>query len=83
MKISIKICNIEELMGSGVNKSKGILIMQEILTVMTYLAVWLICRKVVGIQSGFVTLIISLGAAVSVYVIFAAKQYEGRKNDDK
>jgi len=57
--------------------------MQEILTVMTYLAVWLICRKVVGIQSGFVTLIISLGAAVSVYVIFAAKQYEGRKNDDK
>ena len=56
--------------------------MQEILTVMTYLAAWLICRKVVGIESGLVTLIISLGAAVSVYVIFAAKRYEDRKNDD-
>ena len=70
-------------MGFGVNKSKGILIMQEILTVITYLVAWLICRKVVGIQSGLVTLIISLGAAVSVYVIFAAKQYEDRKNDDR
>ena len=57
--------------------------MHEILTVMTYLAVWLICRKVVEIQSGFVTLIISLGAAVSVYVIFAEKRYEDRKNDDR
>ena len=57
--------------------------MQEILTVITYLVVWLICRKVVEIESGFVTLIISLGAAVSVYVIFAAKRYEDRKNDDR
>ncbi|MEA3486952.1 MAG: hypothetical protein U9R20_04770 [Thermodesulfobacteriota bacterium] len=70
-------------MGFGVNKSEGMLIMQEILTVITYLVVWLICRKVVGIQSGFITLIISLGAAVSVYVIFAAKGHENRKNDDR
>ena len=47
--------------------------MQEILTVITYLVVWLICKEVVGIQSGLVTLLISLGAAVSVYVIFAVR----------
>ncbi len=56
--------------------------MQEILTVITYLVVWLICRKVVEIQSGLVTLIISLGAAVSVYVLFAAKGHQDKKNDD-
>ncbi|MBW2558817.1 MAG: hypothetical protein JRD69_08320 [Deltaproteobacteria bacterium] len=57
--------------------------MQEILTVITYLVVWLICKEVVGIQSGLITLVVSLGAAVSVYVIFAVKWYEDRKNDDK
>ncbi|MBW2543891.1 MAG: hypothetical protein JRD43_00170 [Deltaproteobacteria bacterium] len=55
--------------------------MQEILTVITYLVVWLICKKVVGIQSGLVTLVISLGAAVSVYVILAVKWHEDRKKD--
>ena len=48
--------------------------MQEILTVITYLVVWF--------ESGFVTLIISLGAAVSVYVIFAVKQHANSKDDD-
>ncbi len=58
--------------------------MQEILTVITYLVVWFICKKVLGIQSGLVTLVISLGAAVSVYVIFATKWYEDKnKNDDR
>ena len=55
--------------------------MQETLTVITYLVVWLICKKVVGIESGLVTLVISLGAAVSVYVIFAVKWHEDRKRD--
>jgi len=63
--------------------TQGRLTMQEILTVITYLVVWLICKKVVGIQSGFVTLVISLGAAVSVYVIFAVRWYEDRKNKNK
>ena len=63
--------------------TKGRLIMQETLTVITYLVVWLICKKVVGIESGLVTLIISLGAAVSVYVILAIKHYEDRKDNDK
>ena len=69
-------------MGFGVDKSKETLTMQEILTVITYLVVWLICKEVVGIQSGLVTLVISLGAAVSVYVIFAVRWYEDRKKND-
>ena len=78
----MKICSIEKLVGLVVNKSEGMLIMQEILTVITYLVAWLICKRVVEIQSGFVTLIISLGAAVSVYVLFAAKGHQDKKNDD-
>ncbi len=50
--------------------------MQEILTVITYLVVWLICKKVVGIESGLVTLVISLGAAVGVYILSAHKRRE-------
>jgi len=47
--------------------------MQEILTVATYLVVWLICKWVIGIESGFITLIISLGAAVVIYVVIGIK----------
>ena len=47
--------------------------MQEILTVITYLVVWLICKEVVEIQSGLVTLIISLSAAVCIYIISAVR----------
>jgi hypothetical protein len=50
--------------------------MQEILTVITYLVVWLICKKVVGIESGLVALVISLGAAVCVYILSATKRRE-------
>ena len=56
--------------------------MQEILTVITYLVVWLICKKVVGIQSGLVTLIISLGAAVLIYILMAIKWHEDSKKND-
>lgn len=55
--------------------------MQEILTVATYLVAWLICKWVIGIDSGLITLIISLGAAVVVYVIIGIKEYEERKRD--
>jgi hypothetical protein len=53
--------------------------MQEILTVATYLVVWLICKWVIGIESGFITLIISLGAAVVIYVVIGIKEYEEKK----
>lgn len=56
--------------------------MQEILTAVTYLVVWLICEQVLGIKSGLVNLIISLGAAVSVYILMAFKE-SGYKKKNK
>ena len=57
--------------------------MQEILTVITYLVVWLICKEVVKIESGLVTLIISLGAAVGVYILSAVRWRENKKKYDR
>ena len=58
--------------------------MQEILTAVTYLVVWLICEQVIGIKSGLTNLIISLGAAISVYVLMAVKDTEdGKKKKDR
>ena len=59
--------------------------MQEILTAVTYLVVWLICQLVVGIESGLVNLIISLSAAVGVYILMAMKDYRDkqRKGEDR
>jgi len=58
--------------------------MQEILTAVTYLVVWLICQRVIGIESGLVNLIISLGAAVGVYILMAVKEhrYKKKKGED-
>ncbi|MCX7816960.1 MAG: hypothetical protein N2317_05585 [Syntrophales bacterium] len=60
--------------------------MQEILTAVTYLVVWLVCQKVIGIESGLTKLMISLTAAVGVYVFIAWITYRrnkgGRMSDD-
>jgi len=56
--------------------------MQEILTAVTYLVVWLVCEQVLAIESGLIKLIISLGAAVSVYVLIAVRDHR-TKNDLK
>lgn len=56
--------------------------MQEILTAVTYLVVWLICQRVIGIESGLVNLIISLGAAVGVYVLMAVKEHKDKKKKE-
>jgi hypothetical protein len=53
--------------------------MQEILTAVTYLVVWLICQRVIGIESGLTTLLISLAAAFSVYVLYAILDYQMKK----
>lgn len=53
--------------------------MQEILTAVTYLVVWLICERVFQIESGLVKLLISLGSAVGVYVAIAVKDYREKK----
>jgi hypothetical protein len=42
--------------------------MQEVLTAVTYVVAWLVCEKVIGIESGLIKLIISLGLAIAVYV---------------
>jgi hypothetical protein len=56
--------------------------MQEILTAVTYLVVWLICQRVIGIESGLTTLLISLAAAFSVYVLYAIMNYQMKKRKD-
>jgi uncharacterized membrane protein YobD (UPF0266 family) len=53
--------------------------MQEILTAVTYLVVWLICQRVIGIESGLTTLLISLAAAFSVYVLYAILSHQMKK----
>lgn len=53
--------------------------MQEILTAVTYLVAWLGCEKVFHIESGLVKLLISLGAAVAVYVLIGIKEQRPKK----
>lgn len=56
--------------------------MQEILTAVTYLIVWFFCERVLGIESGLVNLIISLGVAVAVYVIIAVRASRKKTGSD-
>ncbi|MFB3925232.1 MAG: hypothetical protein ACE14T_04195 [Syntrophales bacterium] len=55
--------------------------MQEILTAVTYLVVWLGCEKLFGIESGLTKLLISLGAAVGVYILIAVKEHRSKKSE--
>ena len=55
--------------------------MQEILTAVTYLVVWLICEKVIEIESGLLKLIISVGAAVAVYILIAVKEHRAGESE--
>ncbi len=48
-------------------------------TAVTYLGGWLLCERVIGIESGLVNLIISLGAAVGVYVFIAMREHRKKK----
>jgi PAS domain S-box-containing protein len=53
--------------------------MQELLTAVTYLVVWLICAQVLEIESGFLKLVISLSAAVGVYILITVKEHREGK----
>jgi uncharacterized membrane protein YobD (UPF0266 family) len=64
---------------SGASFEQKGLNMQEILTAVTYLVVWLICQRVIGIESGLTTLLISLSAAFSVYVLYAILSHQMKK----
>ncbi len=54
--------------------------MQELLTAVTYLVAWLACDKVFHIESGLIKLIVSLCAAIGVYILFAVKDYKAKKS---
>ena len=57
--------------------------MQEILTAVTYLLAWLICSYILKIESGLAKLLISLTAAVLVYVLIGIKQSQKENKKDK
>jgi len=54
--------------------------MQELLTAVTYLVVWLICEWVIGIESGLIKLILSLAAAVLIYVWIAVRDHREKRD---
>ena len=57
--------------------------MQELLTAVTYPIVWLVCRNVLNIESRLVKLLISLTAAILVYVLIGIKLSQKENEKDK
>jgi len=53
--------------------------MQEVLTAVTYLVVWLICQRILEIESGLTSLIVSLAAAIGVYALMAVRDVRRKK----
>jgi len=56
--------------------------MQEILTAVTYPIVWLICTYLLKFESGLAKLLISLTAAILVYVLIGIKQAQKENHKD-
>ena len=57
--------------------------MKEILTAVTYLIVWFFCSYILKIESGFAKLLISLTAAILVYVLIGIKLSHKENKKDK
>jgi hypothetical protein len=57
--------------------------MQEILTAVTYPIVWLICSYLLNIESGLAKLLISLTAAILVYILVGIKLSQKENKEDK
>jgi hypothetical protein len=57
--------------------------MQEILTAVTYPIAWLICSYGLNIESGLAKLLISLTAAILVYVLIGIKRSQKENRRDK
>jgi len=58
------------------------IIMQEILTVIAYPIVWIICAYLLKIESGLAKLLISLTAAILVYVLIGIKLAQNEKDKE-
>jgi uncharacterized membrane protein YhdT len=56
--------------------------MQELLTVIAYPTVWLICSYLLNIESGLAKLLISLTAAILVYVLFGIMRTHKENNKE-
>lgn len=56
--------------------------MQELLTAITYPIVWVICAYLLKIESGLAKLMISLTAAILVYVLIGIKRSQKEKNKE-
>ncbi|MDT8272550.1 MAG: hypothetical protein RRA35_05095 [Desulfomonilia bacterium] len=52
--------------------------MREIGAIAAYLVAWLFCQVVIGIQSGFITLFISLLFAFAIYALITYAEHEER-----
>jgi zinc transporter ZupT len=58
--------------------------MQELLTAVTYPVVWLICSYILKIESGLIKLLISLTAAILVYVLIGIRlSHKDDKKDEE
>ena len=57
--------------------------MQELLTAITYPTVWLICSYILNIESGLAKLLVSLTAAILVYVLIGIKLAHKENAEDK
>jgi len=57
--------------------------MQELLTAVTYPIAWLICSYILKIESGLAKLLISLTAAILVYVLIGINLSTKKNKEDK
>ncbi len=57
--------------------------MQELLTIIAYPAVWLICSYLLKIESGLAKLLISLTAAILVYVLVGIMRTHKENHKEK
>ena len=55
--------------------------MQELLTAVTYPIVWVICAYLLKIESGLAKLLISLTAAILVYVLIGIRNSNKEKSE--
>ena len=56
--------------------------MQELLTAITYPVVWVICTYLLKIESGLAKLLISLTAAILVYVLIGIRRSQKEKDKE-